>query len=105
MMRQKVMLPILTMALLTLGAMDANAVGEGKQCGGIGGIRCDRGLWCDPEPGKCGVKDVGGICVKVPRGCPKNIEHVCGCNKKTYSNDCVRQQSRVAKDYDGRCKK
>ena len=105
MMRQKLMLPILTMALLTWSVTNANAVGEGKQCGGIGGIRCDRGLWCDPEPGKCGVKDVGGTCVKVPRGCTKENKPVCGCNKKSYANDCVRQQSRVAKNYDGKCKK
>jgi hypothetical protein len=104
-LRQSLILPALTLALLVCAPLDADAVGEGQQCGGLAGVKCDRGLWCDPEPGKCGVKDVQGTCIKIPQVCTKEINYVCGCNKRNYSNDCVRQQKRVAKNHDGQCKK
>jgi hypothetical protein len=45
------------------------------------------------------------MCVKVPAVCPKNIRQVCGCDGKTYNNDCERQMAREQLDHTGRCKK
>jgi hypothetical protein len=44
----------------------------------------------------------------VPRLCfarkkSKSFQPVCGCNSKTYSNDCFRRAQRVAKSHDGKC--
>src|ERR1700676_3841937 len=68
----------------------AAAVGVGKTCGGLVGIKCDEGLWCDPAPGMCGGADIQGKCVQTGFVCYMLYQPVCGCNNKTYSNDCWR---------------
>jgi hypothetical protein len=103
--RNAVLATALALGLASTVAGSAGAVGVGETCGGIGGIRCDRGLWCDLEAGKCGVKDAEGKCIKIPAKCPKDISWVCGCNKRNYTNDCTRQRAKVQKDHDGRCTK
>jgi hypothetical protein len=51
----------------------------------------------------CNVADVAGKCVAVPEICTQIFMPVCGCNNKTYSNDCMRQAAKVAKKSDGAC--
>jgi hypothetical protein len=93
----------LAWALVLGSTMTADAAGVGEFCGGIIGIQCDKGLWCDPAPGQCFVADGAGTCIKVPRRCPKLFAPVCGCNGKTFANDCYREQRRIGKKSDGRC--
>src|SRR5262245_10061448 len=81
----------------------APAAGLGQFCGGIAAIKCDRGLFCERAAGTCRFPDFGGTCQRVPRICPRIFRPVCGCNGKTYANDCVRQAARVSKAHDGRC--
>ena len=94
---------IAALALMILPMTAANAVGPGKQCGGIGGIQCDTGLFCQKKPGTCQVIDASGICTRVPQICPKHILPVCGCDNKTYNNDCERQQAMVSLAHKGKC--
>lgn len=82
----------------------AIAADEGERCGGAAGIACDQGLWCDPEPGQCGQPDVSGVCVAIPEACTQQFDPVCGCDKKTYPNDCERQRVQAALDHPGECK-
>jgi hypothetical protein len=95
--------------VMVFAGTQTHAAKQGEKCGGLGGIQCDRGLWCDPAPGQCGVQDAEGVCIKIPRFCPlakkgtRVVLPVCGCNKRTYSNDCDRQRQKVPKNHDGAC--
>ncbi|MBI1867065.1 MAG: Kazal domain-containing protein [Methylocystis sp.] len=82
----------------------ALAAGVGATCGGIAGLQCDGKLWCDPDPGQCGGADIAGKCVNVPEVCTEIYKPVCGCDNKTYGNDCERQRAKVAKKSEGKCK-
>jgi hypothetical protein len=76
---------------------------ERQVCGGIIGLPCDHGFFCDLPPGQCGSADLQGTCVEVSEVCLAIFDPVCGCDGKTYSNDCVRIAARAQKDHDGEC--
>lgn len=107
----KAMLAAACMILLVLAVSASCAVEraerakkkEGEMCGGIAGFQCDADLWCDLNAGNCKTVDLGGKCVKVPEVCTQDYNPVCGCDGKTYSNDCERLKKKAQKDHEGAC--
>ncbi len=77
---------------------------EGEVCGGIQGLPCPEGQFCDIEANACNGADFFGICRVPPRVCLKIYDPVCGCDGVTYGNDCERQAAGIQLDHPGACK-
>ncbi len=96
---------LLILALPLLLAPAGASAKVGASCGGfIGSVLCGKGEFCQHAPGQC-TTFLPGACAAIPRFCPRIYRPVCGCNGKTYANDCTRRRARVSKAHDGRCAK
>jgi hypothetical protein len=67
------------------------------------GSSCRASEFCQGPTGQCFIAFLSGTCTTVPQVCLNNVQRVCGCDGKTYSNDCKRRQARVTKVKDGAC--
>lgn len=72
------------------------------ECGGGGEFSCPEGTYCQFSA-ECGGVDEKGICQPVPEKCSTEESLVCGCNKRTYSNECMANAAKVSVDYTGLC--
>ena len=74
-----------------------------KTCGGKMGLPCTPGEVCDPN--QCGADVVGTCKVEPNQPCPKTTAAAqqCGCDSKTYANECERLSVGVGKAADGPC--
>jgi hypothetical protein len=88
-----------------LGSSVAQAANLDEACGGPDKITCNSALYCQLPAGQCSAPDVAGTCSKAPDFCMRVSRPVCGCNGKTYMNECVARKARVAIDSPGACKK
>jgi hypothetical protein len=93
------------LGLVTLGLSGANAANLDEACGGPSHITCNSALYCQLPAGQCSAADVPGVCAKAPDFCMRVSRPVCGCNGKTYMNECEARKARVAIDTSGACKK
>ncbi len=60
---------------------------------------CEENEFCKKEF----CSDEKGKCKKIQQTCSNNYKPVCGCDRKTYSNDCVASHNKVNKKADGIC--
>ncbi len=78
---------------------------QGPPCGGPSEFVCPGELRCDYEAGKCeeDVEGIEGACVNLDKICDGKYKPVCGCDGRTYGNDCIRIVSGRRKAHDGTC--
>lgn len=81
----------------------AAAAPRAPACGGEPGLGCGAGMFCEVPDEVCAGGDIAGRCEVVPLACPRLVVPVCGCNGKTYANDCDRRAARVSKAHEGAC--
>lgn len=75
-----------------------------EACGGFAGLGCGAGEYCDVTTANaCGGADLMGVCKPLGELCNQVYVPVCGCDGKTYANDCERVQAQVQLAHDGAC--
>jgi hypothetical protein len=76
-----------------------------RQCGGFPGFPCPQGQVCDLPPGTCNYADLFGQCRPTGDACLAVWDPVCGCDGRTYGNDCERLRAGAQLDHRGECRR
>jgi len=74
-----------------------------RVCGGSEHSACPAGRFCQMPPGRCG-EDGMGVCTVRPDYCIQMYRPVCGCDARTYANDCDAQRAGVNLAHEGPCR-
>ncbi len=72
-------------------------------CGGIAGLTCPTGMYCEYSDNSCGAGDRMGICEPIPDAWLDIYAPVCGCDGVTYGNEGEAYGSGVDINHHGAC--
>lgn len=75
----------------------------GEACGGLQGLPCAEGQYCNFVDGSCGAADQTGECAAIADACPEIFAPVCGCDGTTYGNECEAARASVSVEHEGSC--
>jgi hypothetical protein len=104
-MRARAILYLALGLALTVALVQPVPAQTGQTCGGIGGLKCPTGQACQYPTAQCNTADLAGTCVNVPKNCGKKGPQVCGCDGKTYANECDLMKAGVRQASAGACPK
>lgn len=71
-------------------------------CGGVSNFKCPNDFFCKLED-DCGGIDLHGTCSPRPRNCNIDENFICGCDKKTYKNECIANINGISVKHNGKC--
>lgn len=92
-----------------VAAPSAHSDESSQTCGGIAGLKCPTGQYCNfgngtaQQPSTCGAADQSGRCEQKPAMCTTLWDPVCGCDDQTYSNSCVANSKGITVLMPGEC--
>jgi hypothetical protein len=92
------------MAGVSVASQGACEEDTAQSCGGLFGQACSADSFCNFELAEfCGAADAAGTCEPMPEFCPAVVDPVCGCDNRTYNNECEANRAGVAAAALGPC--